>query len=340
MTQIALGAALGHAALGRTVGRTALAWGGMLGTLPDLDVLWPYADPVAAFTWHRGYSHSLICLTLAAPLLAAALHRLHRAAGATFGQWLWLCWLVLFTHPLLDACTIYGTQLLLPLSDHPFGTGSVFIIDPAYTLPLLGAVGAAALRGTRAGLARRLTLAALAFSTAYLGAGLALQRMVQADVETALAARDLAGRRVLVQAAPFTVLLWRVVVVDGETWHEGFRSVFDRGPHLDLVARPRAAALLAPLADSPAVSRLAWFSKGWWRAQERDGAIVMSDLRMGVGERLFFAFAVGARHDGGSRALPVRQLPPERAPLSDLPRLLARIVDEQAFARPGAGPAS
>ena len=46
--------------------------------------------------------------------------------------------------------TIYGTQLLLPFTDHPFAIGSVFIIDPLYTVPLiLGLVATGIDRGPR-----------------------------------------------------------------------------------------------------------------------------------------------------------------------------------------------
>ena len=75
LTQIALGAAVGEAVLGRKVGRKAALWGAVCGTLPDLDVLVPMADPVAAFTYHRslmlpmlgghwllcGYRHDDVC---------------------------------------------------------------------------------------------------------------------------------------------------------------------------------------------------------------------------------------------------------------------------------------
>ncbi|XOT98672.1 metal-dependent hydrolase, partial [Alcaligenes pakistanensis] len=43
----------------------------------------------------------------------------------------------LITHPLLDAFTSYGTQLLWPLAATPATWSSIFIIDPLYTLPLL-----------------------------------------------------------------------------------------------------------------------------------------------------------------------------------------------------------
>ena len=59
LTQIALGAAVGTAVLGRKVGPRAALWGAVCGTLPDLDVLLPYGDPVRDFTFHRAESHSI-----------------------------------------------------------------------------------------------------------------------------------------------------------------------------------------------------------------------------------------------------------------------------------------
>ncbi|MFO0447305.1 MAG: metal-dependent hydrolase, partial [Pseudomonadota bacterium] len=137
LTQAVLGAAVGAAVLGRRAGRKAPLWGAVLGTLPDLDVLVPFGSPVADFTYHRGHSHALFWLTLAAPAFAWLITRLHRDQRAEFRGWWLLCCTCLVTHTLLDALTIYGTQLGLPFTDHPFGTGSVFVIDPAYTLPLL-----------------------------------------------------------------------------------------------------------------------------------------------------------------------------------------------------------
>ncbi len=58
-------------------------------------------------------------------------------------RWFWAIQLALITHPLLDAFTVYGTQLWWPLQPHPTMWSSVFIIDPAYTLWLLLACVAA-----------------------------------------------------------------------------------------------------------------------------------------------------------------------------------------------------
>src|SRR3546814_6478712 len=52
-------------------------------------------------------------------------------------RWFWAIQAVLLTHPLLDALTVYGTQLLWPLPLRPVMWSSVFIIDPLYTVWLL-----------------------------------------------------------------------------------------------------------------------------------------------------------------------------------------------------------
>ncbi|MFI0413017.1 MAG: metal-dependent hydrolase [Candidatus Thiodiazotropha sp.] len=129
-TQILLGAAVGHATLGARVGRKALFWGAVFGGMPDLDVLLPHPDAVAAVTNHRSFSHSLVTHTIVAPFLGAGLAGLHAREGASVARWTLLVWLALATHALLDAITIYGTQLFWPSTAPPVGLGSIFIIDP------------------------------------------------------------------------------------------------------------------------------------------------------------------------------------------------------------------
>ena len=70
LTQIVLGAGVCVAVLGRRLGpRRAAIAGGLLGTLPDLDVLIPAGDPVETFVSHRGFSHSLIIQAMVTPVI-------------------------------------------------------------------------------------------------------------------------------------------------------------------------------------------------------------------------------------------------------------------------------
>ena len=128
---------MGVAVMGRhTSVRKAAWWGAVAGTLPDLDVLFDHGDPIANMVLHRAESHSLFWLTLLSLPLAAAVARL-QGSWVHWRRWWLAMWLALITHPLLDAMTVHGTQLGLPFTSHPYGVGSVFIVDPLYTLPLL-----------------------------------------------------------------------------------------------------------------------------------------------------------------------------------------------------------
>lgn len=151
LTQLVLGASVCVAVMGRrTAVWKAAVWGGVLGTLPDLDALFDHGDDVLNMVLHRAESHALFYLLLASVPLAWLISRVQREA-ALFKRWWWAVLLVLITHTLLDAMTVYGTQLALPFSNYAYGVGSLFIIDPAYTLPLLVGVVASVWRGAPAG---------------------------------------------------------------------------------------------------------------------------------------------------------------------------------------------
>ncbi len=237
LSQLALGAAVGVAVMGRrTAVWKAALWGGVAGTLPDLDVLIDHGDPIRNMVLHRAETHALFWLTLFSLPLAAAVARLH-GEWALWRRWWLALWLALVTHPLLDAMTVYGTQLALPFSNHPFAVGSVSIIDPLYTLPLLvGAGWALASRGSARGPARPTWPGWCSAPPTWAGA-FAAQQQVERIARASLAAQGIAAERVLVTPTVFNSLLWRVVVVDGDALPRG----------LLLAVRCRAARALRPL---------------------------------------------------------------------------------------------
>ena len=301
LTQIALGAAVGVATMGR---RTALwksaLWGAVAGTLPDLDVLIDQGDAIRNMVLHRAETHAPFWLTLFSLPFAAGVARLHRQ-WALWRRWWLALWLALVTHPLLDAMTVYGTQLALPFTDHPFGVGSVFIIDPLYTLPLLvGTVWALASRDSGRGLAANVT--GLALSTAYLAWGAVAQQHVERIALASLAAEGIAAERVLVVATPFNTLLWRVVAIAGDSYHEGFYSLLDASPQIGFDRFARGNALAAEVQAIDGVRRIRDFSKGFYALRQNGSRVVISDLRMGQEPTYTFAFAVAERH---SAAVPL-----------------------------------
>jgi inner membrane protein len=238
ITQIALGAAVGEAALGRRVGRKAALWGGLCGTLPDLDVLIPFGDPVADFTYHRSFSHSLLVLALLTPLLAWLIRKAHPRDAHHRAGWLALVYLAFATHVLLDSCTIYGTQIFWPLDTTPMTWGSLFIIDPAYTLPLIIGLAAVALARRNPLRGYRVNAAMLALSTLYLAWSFGAKHYAQGVAREALAAQGIAYDRIVTLASPFNTILWRVVAMGAAEYHVGWYSLFDPGKRSRSSAMP------------------------------------------------------------------------------------------------------
>lgn len=310
LTQILLGGAAAAAIAPSAHRRAALLAGAALGTLPDLDVV-PLAlfvdDPVANMTLHRGASHSLLVL----PLLGALVWAWFRRRGGRVAQaprpWFWAIQLALVTHPLLDAFTVYGTQLLWPFAPPPTMWSSVFIIDPLYTLPLLVGVAWAWFAAAAPGAGRALVVA-LALSSGYLGWSLLAKAWVDRSAGESLAALGLQDAPRFSVPMPFNTLLWRVVVMTPEGFLEAERSlVADRGPMRFVAYRSDVQALQA-VAGYGAVRRLRWFNRGFMKAEQRGGELVLSDLRMGAEPDYSFRFAVARREGAGWREIPPRQL--------------------------------
>lgn len=326
ITQAVLGAGIQGAMLGRFQGRKALLAGAALATLPDLDVLIRYADPVSGMIHHRGFSHSLLVLTALAALLTLILRRWrpspHYGAG-----WLFLTlWLVLVTHPLLDAFTSYGTQLWWPLRPVPTNWSSIFIIDPFFTVPLLLAVLAAAIMGNRPGLRRGMRWA-LAWCCIYLTMSVLGKLLIEHRVRELLRQEGTQVQAMFSTPQPFSILLWRVVArTTDDHYVEAVAGVFDRQPP-ERQRLPLNSDLAEALPDSPHLDGLKWFTGNWLRYDAVADKLVVTDLRMGLGAGLYsFRFVVAERPgpDASWRALTPDYWPRERG-VEELGAVMRRV---------------
>lgn len=309
ITQVALGASLAGAVAGRSLGRSALLAGAILGTLPDLDVVIDYGSAVANFTYHRGFSHSLLVL---APLsLVLAWIGWRWKPQLSFQRWFALTALVLITHPLLDAFTTYGTQLFWPFGS-PVAVSSIFIIDPMYTLPLLVGCLAFLIRPP----AKAALVSGLFLSSLYLGWTVVAQQIITERVQPVLADAGMASASVLVQPMPFNTVLWRVTAVTESRHSEivtGFLDGDTRPVPEFFERRPDLASLVAGFSEA---QRLEWFTRGFLAYAQIDDQITATDIRLGLPGAHPFTFIL-ARHSADqldpvtSRQLPRPSVNPE-----------------------------
>lgn len=321
ITQVALGASLAGAVAGKSLGRSALLIGGALGTLPDLDVVIDYGSAVANFTQHRGFSHSLLVLAPVALLLAWLLWRWQPRLD--FRRWLLLTGLILLTHPVLDAFTTYGTQLFWPFGG-PVAIHSIFIIDPAYTLPLL--VGCL-LFLVRPPAPRAITVG-LTLSTLYLGWTLAAQQIITDRITPALAQAGMADARLMVQPMPFTTVLWRATAISDEQRVEIVTGFLDGNQPLTLETFSRNPQLAQAVADLPEVRRLEWFTGGFLDYATGGDRVTATDIRLGLPGAHPFSFVVARNNSGHFVPVNSRRLPRPSVNDEALAQLWARVTGQ------------
>lgn len=334
LTQLVLGAGVGAAVLGKPLGpRRAAVLGGILGTLPDLDVFFPFDDPVESFVLHRGATHSLIVHAVVTPLIAEPLVRFVKPLKGERLRVYAAVFLCFATHALLDAMTIYGTRLFWPVWPEPLGAGSIFIIDPLYTLPLLVAfVWALCLKAWtprfRTGLATCLLL-----SSVYLGWTLVAQRIVTERADAHLAQAGIAHERVLATPLPFSTVVWRAIALDGVRYHNLYLPIMTPGEAPVIHSHPSGANLAGCLSRIEAAATLAAFTKGFYSLELLRDTLVVSDLRMGLTPNYVFRFAVAELRDGTYREIAPRRVEGPRQADGDLDWLLATLAGS-AIPRP------
>lgn len=324
ISQIVLGASISHVALGEKLGKRALILGAVVGTLPDLDILVPYADAIESFTYHRSWSHSLFVLTLFSFPLAKLCQRHFSKIELSYGRWWFGLWLVLVTHPLLDGFTVYGTQIWWPLSAPPTAWGSVFIIDPVYTVPLI--VGVAIASRRRWLRAKPAVVTGLVISTMYLGWTLVAQHITRQNVTETLAQSSIEADHILIAPFPFS-LLWRVVVVTEHDYLEGYSSLLDNNSNISMDTYNNGKQACGEWLTHWPVQRMDWFTHGAFALSVKNNVLVLSDLRMGVEDDYVFEFAVADWKDDAWQMIITRQMP-LNVDADRMKLLLYRMVDE------------
>ncbi|WP_130834640.1 metal-dependent hydrolase [[Erwinia] mediterraneensis] len=292
VSQLVLGASVSMAAMGRRVPlwQSALV-GAACGTLPDLDVFLDHGDAIRNMTLHRTESHALLWLTLVSPLLAWLIAGVFRQQSGWQAWWL-AVWLALITHPLLDLMTVYGTQLGLPVTDYPYAIGSIYIIDPLYTLPLLICLVVALWRRGAAGL--RWNRIGLTLSTLYLVWSVLVQGVATWQVRNELVRQGIPADKVLVTPTAFNTLVWRIVVMVPGRYGEGYWSLLSPHRALEVSWQARGESLFREVKGDWYAERVAWFSHGFYALRERDGRLLIADLRMGEEPAYTFTFDLGS----------------------------------------------
>jgi inner membrane protein len=276
-------ATLGAAAAQSVIKKADLARIGLIGALagmaPDLDVLIQSStDPLLQLEYHRQFTHSLVFIPIGALVCALAFWpfvRRHMSFKA-----IWLTALAGYaTHGLLDACTTYGTLLLWPFSDARIAWNTISVVDPLFTLPLLGFVIAAGVKKSQ--FIGRLGIAWVAF---YLSIGVIQEERAMVAGEALAAQRGHTPAIVSAKPSFGNLLLWKTVYAyDDHFWVDAVRA----GGEVTIIEGDHVARLNLqssfPWLDTDSqqardVGRFRWFSNDYL-AVDRDDPLLVVDIR-------------------------------------------------------------
>ena len=123
--------------------RRIISWSLTLGAVfPDSDVFRDFfsSDPLLMITWHRSFTHSLVCLPIWTALLAILTLRIARWRKWNVPSFATLCsvWAVgIFSHIFLDLVTTFGTMIWSPLQWSRPAWDILFIVDFTFTAILV-----------------------------------------------------------------------------------------------------------------------------------------------------------------------------------------------------------
>jgi inner membrane protein len=270
LTQIVLGAACGEAILGKKIGNKALLFGAIGGTIPDLDVFvgrWIYSNEIEIMAFHRGFMHSILFSITAALFLGWFVFRLYdsgkRLHTTNLKDWIWLFFLSLFTHPILDCFTPYGTQLFAPFSNYRVAFNNIAVVDPLYTMPFLISLIVMMFYNRNSDKRSFWLKMGVGISSVYMLLTLVNKIYIDSIYKKSLEVNNIAFERFQTQPSIFNNILWYGIAETKDSYYVGFYSIFDSASIVqDWKRLPKNHELIPK--NNPDINTLAWFSNGYY----------------------------------------------------------------------------
>jgi inner membrane protein len=287
LTQIVLGAACGEIVLGKKIGNKALLFGAIGGTIPDLDVFIGriiYSNEIQAMAFHRGFMHSILFAVLSCFLFGWITYKLYntgkRKESTTLKNWIWLYFLSIFTHPLLDCFTPYGTQLFAPFSNYRVAFNNISVADPFYTVPFLICLIVVLFYNRKNSKRNWWLKAGIYISSAYMLFTITNKFYIDSVFKNSFKEANISYYRFSSQPTILNNFLWYAVAESNTQYHLTFYSLFDKNAITKKIFHIDKNHDIIDMSDSN-LQTLSWFSNQYYNLSknEKIGTYKYVDLR-------------------------------------------------------------
>lgn len=283
LTHIALGAVIGEAYAGKSLGRKAMVIGALAQSFPDIDfVLGFFNTPVDDLLVHRGITHSFFFSILATIGIAYLMKRFVKAdEGFTLRHWIIFLGMEIAMHLTLDCLNSYGTGLFEPFTNDRISFNVIFVADPLFTIWSLIAMIVLFSISKQNVYRSKITYATLIISACYMGICLMNKSIMDTRAQKSFAAAGLTPKQYFTSPTPLNTMLWYVVAESDSGFHIGYSSVFDRDTSIPFDFYPQNNHLLTGIINQHEVDQLKLFSQGFYTIEKVEDIIVLNDLRFG-----------------------------------------------------------
>jgi len=287
LTQIVLGAACGEIALGKKIGNKAILFGAIGGTIPDLDVIIGnifFNNQIDQTAFHRGFMHSILFALIASLVIGFIVFELYnsgkRKGTTTIKDWIWLFFLSIFTHPILDSFTPYGTQLFLPFTDYRVAFNNISVVDLVYTFPFFICMIVTMFFKRNSPRRIKWTKAGIYISSIYMLITIGNKLYVDTIFKKSFEEANIPFNRFSAQPTIGNNILWYSVAESDQNYHVGFYSLLDTGNRMDTIYTIAKNHGLLDIRH-PDIKTLRWFSNQYFRFFKRDSSDLIEyiDLR-------------------------------------------------------------
>jgi inner membrane protein len=281
LSHIVIGAAIGETLLGKKIGRWAMLLGAIAKSMPDFDLFYTgLSDPRAYMCEHRAHTHSLFIEALYAIPIAWILVKLFKQK-VSFKQMLIFMLACLWGHSLLDWCTCFGTQLLLPFTNENYSLNNLAIVDLLFTLPMFVMVLFAVFYKRNTVRRNKLAKASLIYCFIYLGLTFVNKAIVESKVQDSIIKNNISATNHITNPTMLNNILWYSVGSNDSTIFVGEVSLLNRKNPIKWYSYPRNQNLMQQNKSKNDVAILKWFSDPYTIAQTNGDTLNVYAVKFG-----------------------------------------------------------
>jgi inner membrane protein len=282
ITHVALGAIVGEAIAGKSLGKRAMFLGAIAQSIPDIDFIAAFfLSPADNLLIHRGLTHSFLfggCVTV---VLALLCRRWYKPHNISYFTWTLFFGTEIMIHLLLDACNAYGVGWFEPFNHLRVSWNILFVADPFYSLPLgISLIALMTLDSKKT--SRRLWIFfGLIASSGYLLYAMSNKIMITRQTTAALEKGHISHKRFFTTPTPLNTWLWYVVVENDSGFFATYHSILDENPINDFTHFQKHPEWLEEHGNRNEVSQLLRFSQGFYTVEQSADTLIINDLRFG-----------------------------------------------------------